>query len=136
MDTFIRASNPHLATIIQIMHRSSILPTEERMEPEGEAEVEGGEKGIEVLMRILVAPAPGGKSLEVTLVRTVATTEVRGAFTQGHIPWMDPMDPAGEEKMQAGIWNKPMKTRMPGLKNPGSLARSKGEDTTMKRALA
>lgn len=48
MDTFIRALNPHLATMIQIMHCISILPTRERMEPEGAAEVEGGEKGIEV----------------------------------------------------------------------------------------
>lgn len=48
MDTFSRTLNPHLATIIQIMHRISILPTKERMEPEGEAEAEGGEKGIEV----------------------------------------------------------------------------------------
>lgn len=87
-------------------------------------------------MRILEAPAPGGKGPEGTLVRTVVTTEVWGAVTQGHIPWMDPMDPAGEEKMQAGIWNKPMKTRMPGLKNPGSLARSKGEDNKMKRVHA
>lgn len=48
MDTFIRALNPHLTMIIQIMHRISILPTKERMEPEGEAEAGGGEKGIEV----------------------------------------------------------------------------------------
>lgn len=48
MDTFIRALNPHLAMIIQIMHCISILPTMERMEPEEEAEEEGGEKGIEV----------------------------------------------------------------------------------------
>lgn len=48
MDTFIRALNPHLATIIQIMHCISILTTRERMEREAEAEVEGGEKEIEV----------------------------------------------------------------------------------------
>lgn len=47
-DTFIRALNPHLATIIQIMRRISTLTTRERMEPGGEAEVEGGEKEIEV----------------------------------------------------------------------------------------
>lgn len=48
MDTFIRALNPRLATIIQIMHRTSIPPTKKRMEPGGEAEAEGGEKAIEV----------------------------------------------------------------------------------------
>ncbi len=67
------------------------------MERDGGAEVEGGEKGIEV--QISMAPAPGGKDLEVTLARTVVTTEVGGAFTQGHVPWTDLMDPAGEEKM-------------------------------------
>lgn len=86
-------------------------------------------------MGTLVAPAPGGKDLEVILARTVVTTEVWGAVTQGHIPWMDLMHSAGEEKMWAGIWSKPMKTRMPGLKNPGSLARSRGEDNRMKRVL-
>lgn len=48
MDTFIRALNPSLAMIIQIMHCSSIPHIKERMEQEGEAEVEGGEKGIGV----------------------------------------------------------------------------------------
>lgn len=76
-------------------------------------------------MGILVDLAPVGKDLGVTLVRI--TTEVQGAFTQGHIPWMDP---AGEEK------NKPMKTRMPRLKNPESLTRSRGEDHKLKRVLA
>lgn len=47
MGTLIRALNPHLAMIIQIMKCISILPTKKRMEPEGGAEVEGGEKGIE-----------------------------------------------------------------------------------------
>jgi len=48
MDTFNRALSPHLATIIQIMHCISILTPRERMKPEGEGEVEGGEKEIEV----------------------------------------------------------------------------------------
>lgn len=46
MDTFIRALNPNLT--IQIMQSVSILPTEERMEPVGVAEVEGKEKEIEI----------------------------------------------------------------------------------------
>lgn len=37
-------------------------------------------------MRISVVPAPGGKGLEVTLARTVVTTEVLEAATQGHMP--------------------------------------------------
>ncbi len=86
-------------------------------------------------MGTLAAPVPGGKDLEVTLARTVVTTDMWGAITQGHILWMDLMDSAGEETMRAGIWSKPMKTRMPGLKNPGSLARNKGEDSRMKRVL-
>lgn len=48
MDTPIRALNPRLAMITQIMHFISLLHTKRRMEPEGGAEVEGGEKGIEV----------------------------------------------------------------------------------------
>lgn len=124
MDTFIRDSNPHSATIIQIMHCVNILPTMKRMEPEGEAEVEGGEKGT----GILAAPAPGGKDLEGILV----TTEVPVPIVQGHLSWMDLMDPTGEEKTQAGIWNKAVKTRMPGRKNLGGLARSRGGDIKMK----
>lgn len=81
--------------------------------------------------------APVGKDLEVTLACIVVTTGVSGGFTLGHIPcMMDLIDPAGEEKMQVGILSNPMKTRMPGLKNPGSLARSKGEDNEMKGVLA
>lgn len=49
-------------------------------------------------MGILVALVPGGKGPEVTVARTVVTTEVWGLVTQGHIPWMDLMDPTGEEK--------------------------------------
>lgn len=48
MDTLTRASKPHLAMMIQIMRCISSLPTTEMMEPEVEAEVEGGEMGIEV----------------------------------------------------------------------------------------
>lgn len=48
LDTFIKALTPHLVIMIQIIQRISILPTKERMEPEGEAEVEGGQKGTEV----------------------------------------------------------------------------------------
>lgn len=48
MDTLIRALNPHLAMIILIMLWISILPTMMRMDPEGEAEGEGEEKGIGV----------------------------------------------------------------------------------------
>lgn len=84
-------------------------------------------------MGILVAPAPAGKDLEVTLASTVVTTEV--PVILGHIPWMDLMDPTGEE-MQTGILSKPTKNRMPKPKNPGSLARSRGEDNKMKRVLA
>lgn len=47
MDTFIRASNPSLTTIIQIMQSITILRTRDRMQPEDEAEVEEGEKGTE-----------------------------------------------------------------------------------------
>lgn len=81
-----------------------------------------------------MAPAPGGKDLEVTWGRTEVTTEVRAPFTQGHIPWMVLMDPTGEEKM-AEIQNKPMKTRKPGLKTPESLAKSSKEDNKVKRVL-
>lgn len=86
-------------------------------------------------MGILVAPAQVGKDQEATLVCIVVTVEVQGAFTQGHIPLMDRMDPAGEGKMLAGILNKTVKTRMPRLKNPGSLARSRGEGNKLKRVL-
>lgn len=48
MDTLIRAFNPHLVRIIQIMYSISIPTTRMRMEPEGEAEVEAGEMEIEV----------------------------------------------------------------------------------------
>lgn len=99
MDTFIKALNLHIAMIIQIIQCISILPTKKRMELEGEAEVEG----TEMQTGILVAPAPGDKDLEVTLAHTVLTTEVQGPVTQGHLPWMDLMDPTGEEKMWAGI---------------------------------
>lgn len=133
MDTFIRALNLHLAIIIHIMQCISNFLTKKMMEPGGEAGVEGGETAIEV--QILVAPAPGGKDLEVTLAHTMVITEVRGAFTQGRIPWRDLMDPTGEETIGAGILNKPLKTRTPGLKNPGSLARSRGEDNKMERVL-
>lgn len=81
-----------------------------------------------------MAPAPGGKDLEVTRGRTEVTTEVRAPFTQGHIPWMVLMDPAGEEKM-AEIQNKTMKTRKPGLKTTESLAKSSKEDNKVKRVL-
>lgn len=103
------------------------------MEPEGgaEEEAEGEEKGIEV--ETLGALAPGGKDLEVILGHIMVTTEVQAPFTQGLIPWMDLMDPAGEEKMWAGISNKPMKTRIPELKTPGSLAKSREEDNKVKR---
>lgn len=87
-------------------------------------------------MGISVAPALGGKDLEVNLDLTGVITEVEGPVTQGHSPWMDLMDPTGEEKMWTGIQNKPLKTRTPGLKNPGSLIRSKGEDNKMRGALA
>lgn len=87
-------------------------------------------------MGILVAPAPVGKDLEVTLARIVVTTGVRRGFPLGHIPWMDLMGPAGEEKMRAGILTKPMKIQMHGLKKTGSIARSRGEGNKMKRALA
>lgn len=103
------------------------------MEPEGEAEeeAEGEEKGIEV--ETLVALAHGGKDPEVILGHIIVTTEVQAPFTQGLIPWMDLMDPAGEEKMWAGISNKPMKTRIPELKTPGSLVKSREEDNKVKR---
>lgn len=74
------------------------------------------------------------KDLEGTLAHIVLTTGVLEFLILGHIPWM--MYPAGEEKMQAGILNKPMTTRTAGLRNPGSLARSRGEDNKLKRALA
>lgn len=48
MGTFMRGLNPTLAIVVQIMKSISILRTELRMEPDGEAEVEGGEKEIEV----------------------------------------------------------------------------------------
>lgn len=44
MDTFMKAN---LAMIIQTMDSISTLPTKGKMDPEGEAEVEGEEKGIE-----------------------------------------------------------------------------------------
>lgn len=78
--------------------------------------------------------APVAKDPEVTLAHLVLTTGVLEVFILGHISWMmDLMDAAGEEKMQAGILNKPAKTQMPGLKEPGSLARSRGEDHQLKR---
>lgn len=52
-------------------------------------------------MKILVAPV--GKDLEVIMPRIMVTTEVRAGFNPGLIPWMDLTDPAGEEKMRAGI---------------------------------
>lgn len=85
-------------------------------------------------MGILVALAQAGKDQEVTLGSTVVTTEAHGPLTQEHIPWMDLMDPTGEEGW-TGLWNKPTKTRMPKRKNPGSLVRSRGEDI-VKRVLA
>lgn len=87
-------------------------------------------------METLEDPAPGGKGLEETLACTAVTTEVWAGITRGHIPWMDLMHPTGEEKMQAGLWSKQMKTRMPGLKNPGSIARSRGENNRMKKVLS
>lgn len=50
-------------------------------------------------MVIMEAPARGGKDLEVTQGRIVVTIEVQVPFIQGRIPWMDPMDLAGEGKM-------------------------------------
>lgn len=83
-------------------------------------------------MGISVAPVPVGKDLGVTLARTVVTTKV---LVQGHIPWLDLMDRTGEEMLR-GIWIKPVKARMPKLKNLGSLARSREENNKMKRVLA
>lgn len=77
------------------------------------------------------------KDLEVTLAHIVLTTGVLAGFILGHIPWMmDLNDPAGEEKMQAGILNKPMTTWTQGRKRTGSLARSKREEYKLKRLLA
>lgn len=80
-------------------------------------------------MGIVVAQAHGGKDLKVTVARIVATTEVWVASTQVHISWMDLMCQTGGEKMGAEILNILMKTKMPGLKNPESLARSRRENT-------
>lgn len=123
MDTFTRA---HLAMIIQIMHFIIILLTKERMDPEGEAEVEEGEMEIE--MRITVVPVPGGRDKE----KIMDLTEVQGVVAQEDILWMDLMDPAGAERTKVNIWNKLMEIR---LKDPGSLARSQGEDSRMVKGL-
>lgn len=106
------------------------------MEPEGEAEeeAEGGEKGTEVETLVAPALAHGGKDPEVILGH-IMVTEVQAPFTQELIPWMDLMEPTGEEKMWAGISNKPMKTRIPGLKIPGSLAKSREEDNKVRSVI-
>lgn len=81
--------------------------------------------------------APTAKDPEVTLVCMAPTSEGLRVFTLGRSPWMpDLMDQAGEEKLQAGILNKPTKTRMLGLKNTGGLARRPGgEDHKLTRLL-
>lgn len=47
METSTRALNTHLVIIIQIMQSLTIFSPKERMQQEGEAEVEEEEKGIE-----------------------------------------------------------------------------------------
>lgn len=125
MDTLIRTLIPLLA-IIQIMLIIIIIfCTKEKMKAEGEAEDEGGEKGTEEVQ------APGGKELEVILSHMVAATDIRVASILLHIPWLVLMDPTGDEKVEAGIWNKLMKTKMPRLKNLGSLVRSRERENRM-----
>lgn len=80
MDTINRVANPHLTIITRILNYIRILPTEKTMEPEGEAEVEGGGTGTEGKMEILGVQAPGGKDLGLTLALTAVTTEVEWTF--------------------------------------------------------
>lgn len=70
------------------------------------------------------------------MARTAVTTEVEWTFIQEHIPWMDLMDSAGEERMRAGIGSSSPKIRMTQLKSRGGLVRSRGGGNTMKRLLA
>lgn len=136
MDTINRVANPHLTLITQILNYISILPTEKTMEPEGEAEVEGGGMGTEGEMEIMGGQAPGGKDLGLTLARTAVTTEVEWTFIQEHIPWTDLMDSAGEETMRAGTGSSSAKIRTTWLKSRGGSVRSRGGGNTMKGALA
>lgn len=84
-------------------------------------------------MGVLEAPTPGGRDLEVTMGRTVAAIGLWAVTTQVHIPWMDLRGQTGEEMIQVEIWNKPVKTRTPGRKNPGSLVRSTEEENKTRR---
>lgn len=86
---------------------------------------------MEVLgLQVLDGSLLGGKGQEVMSTLMGVTVEVDVTTDQGHLPWTGQtlVVPTGEERLRVRTRGMPMKTtRTPGLKNPGSLARSQGE---------
>lgn len=65
-------------------------------------------------MEVLEAQAPGNRDLVVTLVQAI---DIQVVTRQVHNLWMGLIDPAGEEKVQTGIWNSLVRSWMLMLKD-------------------